>query len=177
MLRCDMFLKIESRLNIITKLISSTSPDSSSADGKRGLVWKATALTALIFVHHFLRGNPLRHQQYGVLVPMLQDTLFQMAPDFRELAFARPLLFWILSVACVTSNGLSCHGWLVERLSMSCTSYSMDWQDLRLLLTGFLWTGNEDEDKYASVWSLVEHYQKTPQSQESSITASVTRYS
>ncbi|KAK5049466.1 hypothetical protein LTR84_004395 [Exophiala bonariae] len=173
MLRCDMFLKIESRLNIVVKLISRTATDCSSPRDRTGLVWKATALSALVFVHHFLRGNPLRHRQYGVLVPMLQETLLEMTPDFQELAFARPLLFWILSVACVTSNGLSCHDWLVEKLSMTCSSYLMDWRDLRLLLIGFLWTGSDDDDKYASIWRMLDHYQGNLQSQAENITTSI----
>ena len=111
MLRCDMFMKIESRLNII---VHSTNSISSKPDSHRSLVWRATALGTLVFVHHFLRGNPLRHRQFGILVPMLQETLSQMDKGFRQLAFARPLLFWLLSVGSVASSGLTCHDWFFK---------------------------------------------------------------
>lgn len=175
MLRCDVFMKIESRVNIVVKLISSGSSSPDSPDHKRGLVWKATALAMLVYLHHFLRGNPLQHRQFGALLPMLQETLCHMNPDFRELAFARPLLFWILSVASATSTGLPCHEWLVRRLAATCSLYSMDWQDLRLLLIGFLWTGTEDDDKYGILWQMVDHYQKHPQLESSSVTGYVTQ--
>lgn len=156
MLRCDMFMKIESRLNII---VQSTNGISFKLDSHRGLIWRATSLGTLIFVHHFLRANPLRHRQFGVLVPMLHETLSQMDQSFRQLAFARPLLFWILSIGSVASSGLTCNDWFVQKLSATCTSYHMGWLELRSLLKGFLWTGTDDEERYLSVWQMVDQYQ------------------
>ena len=155
MLRCDMFTKVESQLNII---VQSTNNVYSSHSGQGGLVWRATALAALIFVHHFLRSNSLFHPQFGILLPMLQKTLSLMQPDLSELAFARSLLFWVLSVGSATSFGLACHDWFVQKLAAACTAYLMGWRELRSLLMGFIWTGIEDEDKYTGVWRMVDQH-------------------
>jgi len=156
MQRADMFLKIENRLMAVLQAMASTSAESWSATS---LVWKTIALATLVFVHHCLRHSPLRLPHYRVLVPQLHQALLGMQESFQELAFARSLLFWTLSVGVMTSAGMDCNVWFIEKLAETCTTYSMSWQALRSLLMDCLWTGPADEERYLAVWRAVERVQ------------------
>jgi len=153
MQRADMFMRIENRLMVILQVTTSISDNQWSATR---VVWRTTALTTLIFVHHFLRGSPLRYRHFGVLVPQLHQALSAVKGSFRELAFARSLLFWVLSVGAVTSSAMDCHTWFIHRLAEISAMYSMGWHELRSLLKGFLWAGDADEQRYLEVWRSVE---------------------
>jgi hypothetical protein len=149
--RSDLFLRLETRLHAIVQ-----STPLSSTDRWNNVTWRSVALTALIFVQHFLRGTPLYARQFSTLITLLYEVLAAMKALLEELAFARPLLLWVLSVGAVASQGMLCHDWFVRKLAAVCKSYGMNQESLLDTLRDGLWTGNADEVRYASVWNEVE---------------------
>jgi len=151
MQRGDMFHQIERRLRLIIQATASP-----MADRWNATVWRTVALTALIFVHHYLRGNPLRYRNFEPLVMQLHETLLTMDHSLQELGFAPALLVWVFSVGSVASTGSHLHNGFLAQLELACVRYGLvDWDRLRHTLSHFLWVGLPDEDRYFNVWQEV----------------------
>lgn len=149
--RADSYLKVERRLMLIVH-----ATDSVAMGGWNASVWKITALTTLIFVHHFLRHNPFKLRYFALLVEQLYHVMSRLGENFPELTFSRSLLLWILTIGAVASSHTERHGWFVQKLSNACALYSMGWHELRAQLVGFMWTGPADEGEYVEMWQRVE---------------------
>lgn len=120
-------------------------------------VWRAVAIAGLAYVHHYLRGNPLRYRQFEILSRQLHDTLDRMDPDLMEFDFAPAVLVWVLSTACVVCRGGEMRDRFLARLEKACVRFGlMDYDRFRWILRGFLWTGQPDEERYLEVWQHVD---------------------
>ncbi|KAI1609475.1 hypothetical protein EDD36DRAFT_71659 [Exophiala viscosa] len=153
MRRGDMFHRIERRLRLIVQ--ADTAPGKNRWDAT---VWRAVSLTALVFTHHHLRGNPLKYRHFPVLSMQLHDTLLTMSEDLSEFAFAPILLLWVLSTgAIVSSNVEAVHQSFVTMLSRACVRYGLVEGDQFLWnMSGFLWIGEADEKRSSELWQEME---------------------
>ena len=154
--RGDMCHSIERRLRIIIQAEALTESDTCNSKA-----WLAVACANLVFVHYFLRGNSPRHRQFTQsLVPTLHSTLLQMGSSLDELAFALPLLLWVLSVGAIVGVATSLQPWFVQKLAEACKRHSVEvWHGengFHSQLSRFLWTGAADEQRYLGLWRMVE---------------------
>ena len=119
-------------------------------------VWRAVAIAGLAYVHHHLRGNPLRYRQFEVLSGQLHDTLDKMHLDLLEFDFAPAMIVWVLSTACVVCRGGKIRDEFLARLAKACARFGlMTYEQFRSMLRGFLWTGQRDEEKSLELWQQV----------------------
>ncbi|KPI44368.1 uncharacterized protein AB675_8487 [Cyphellophora attinorum] len=82
MLRADMCASLETRLTrIITSIdaLAAAGSDLLSNEARKSTwnssLWQSIALTALIYIHHFLRGTDLRARQFRVWTKSLRGAL------------------------------------------------------------------------------------------------------
>lgn len=153
MKRGDMFHRIERKLRVIIQ--GDTAPGNNRWDAT---VWRAVSLAALLFTHHHLRGNPLKYRHFNVLSMQLYDTLLTMDEDLTEFDFAPALLIWILTTGAVVSKLAGVvHASFTFMLGKACRKYRLsDYEQYRWTLSQFLWTGQADEVRYATLWSELE---------------------
>jgi hypothetical protein len=153
MRRADMFHRIERKLWVI--LQGDTVPGNNRWEAT---VWRAVSLSALLFTHHYLRGNPLKYRHFNVLSTQLYDTLLTMDQDLTELDFAPTLLIWVLSTGAVTTS-LSpvVHSSFMFMLGRACAKYGLlDYDRFQWTLSQFLWTGEADDARYSNLWHELE---------------------
>ncbi|KIW70056.1 hypothetical protein PV04_02367 [Phialophora macrospora] len=153
MSRADMFHRVERKLWVIHQ--GDTAPGHNRWDAT---VWRAVSLSALLFTHHYLRGNPLKYRHFNVLSTRLYNTLLDMDQDLTELDFAPTLLIWMLSTGAVTTS-LSpvVHSSFIFMLGRACDKYGLLAYDrFRWTLSQFLWTGEADEARYSKLWHELE---------------------
>ncbi|ETI19673.1 hypothetical protein G647_08686 [Cladophialophora carrionii CBS 160.54] len=153
MRRADMFHRIERKLWVIVQ------GDTTLGDNHWSVtIWRAVSLSALLFTHHYLRGNPLKYRHFNVLSIQLYDTLLAMDQDLTELDFAPSLLIWMLGTGAVTTS-LSpvVHASFIFMLGRACVKHGLvDYDRFRWTLSQFLWTGEADELRYSKLWHELE---------------------
>jgi hypothetical protein len=156
MQHADKCMALETRLSRIIQ--STNQPSPFPGDPWSRPVWRSTALATMLYVHHFLRGVPLNMPQFHVWTEQLQQALSEPQEAFGQLAFARALLLWVLSVASITSTVADTRAFFVGRLAATCRQFNLDLEKLSNILSGFIWTGEKDDDLWA-VWADVRTHQ------------------
>jgi hypothetical protein len=156
MQHADKCMALETRLNGI---IHSTSlPSPFPGDPWSRPVWRSTALATMLYVHHFLRGVPLNMPQFQVWTEQLQEALSEPQDAFGQLAFAKALLLWILSVGSIASTVANTRAFFVGRLAATCLQYNLDLEKLDNILSVFIWTGDKN-DELKDVWTEAKSHQ------------------
>ncbi|EXJ61752.1 hypothetical protein A1O7_02182 [Cladophialophora yegresii CBS 114405] len=153
MRRADMFHRMERKLWVIVQ------GDATLGDNRwDAIVWRAVSLSALLFTHHYLRGNPLKYRHFNVLSTQLYDTLLAMDQDLAELDFAPSLLIWMLSTGAVTTSLFPVvHSSFIFMLGRACVKHGLvDYNRFQRTLSQFLWTGEADEARYSRLWHELE---------------------
>ncbi|KAL6252633.1 hypothetical protein RBB50_000352 [Rhinocladiella similis] len=151
MKRADMFHRIERRLRL--SIECSKTPNESQSKSR---IWRAASLAALLYTHHYLRGNPLTYRHFATLSMLLYDSLVDMSEELKEFDFAPAMLIWILSTGSVVSVSTPVNDFFLSLLAKTCARYGLGSEHQYLwALSGFLWTGEADERRYSALWRAI----------------------
>jgi hypothetical protein len=149
MARGDSFHRLEHKLQSLLKM---------ECRPNEGL--SVIALATLVYVHHFLRGNPLTYRHFDTLLPILVMGLSRSS-CMNELRFSAPVIhLWLLAVGAVTSQRQNhLHQICLRLLSDLCLYRGFTRTTFLAGLKSFLWCGAVDEGRYGALWQKVkEHF-------------------
>lgn len=146
MARGDSFHRLEYKLQCLL-----------NAEVRPNELLTVIALATLVYVHHFLRGNPLTYRHFYTLLPSLVIGLSRSS-CMNELRFSAPVIhLWLLAIGAVTSQRLDhLHLICLKLLAGLCLYRGFNRATFLDDLRSFLWCGAIDEDRYSTLWQKVE---------------------
>ena len=150
--RHDGLFQLERRLCLATRITTLLGSNQAAAQEDYTAMWRAVALSALMYVHHHLRpGWALHWAQFRALSAALhRELLSTRTQTWSECA---ALHLWTLAVGSWVSQK---EDWILRMLADALRSYGIiSWEAFELKLAQCPCVGGADSEKFAVIWECV----------------------